>query len=115
MSFPTTVARLASAAGSNNATLVTRQRAKLWRVTGHNAAAAVRYLKLFNQATDPVPGTDTPFLTIALAASSAFNIGFDGLIFQSGLGYCLVTGAADSDNTAVTAADIVGLNLVFEK
>lgn len=114
MSFPTTVARLVSAANSNNATLVTRQRTKLWRVTGYNAAAAVRYLKLFNTAATPVPGTDTPFVTISLAASSAFNIGLDGLIFQSGLGYGLVTGSADSDNTAVTAADIVGLNLFYE-
>lgn len=114
MSFPNTVARLVSAAGSNNATLVSDKRTKLWRVTGYNAAAAVRYIKLFNLRVLPAPGTDTPFVTISLAPSAAFNIPFDGLTFQTGLGYGLVTGSADSDNTAVTAADIVGMNLLYE-
>lgn len=114
MSFPNTVARLLSAANSNNATLVSNQRTKLWRVTGYNAAAAVRYLKLFNKATTPAPGTDTPFMTISLGPTAAFNIPLDGLTFQTGLGYGLVTGSADNNNTAVTAADIVGLNLLYE-
>ena len=109
------VARLVSAAGTDNATLARTGPRLVRQITGHNAAAAVRYLKLYNKATAPTVGTDTPVMTIALAASLPFNIQFpeEGLYFSLGLGYGLVTAAADNSTAAVTAADIVGLNILY--
>lgn len=113
MDFPVTVSRIVSAANSNNATVAKDNRAKLFRTTGLNAAASTRYLKFYDKLTSPAVGTDTPKLTVALPASTAFSIDFGGLIFSNGLSYALVTGSADSDNTSVTAADILGLNVIF--
>lgn len=110
------VSRLPSAANSNNATVVKASAGWLFHINGHNAAAGVRYLKLYNKATAPTVGTDTPFLTLALPASSPFKFEFpnvNGLYFSTGIGFGLVTGAADNDNTAVTAADILGLNIMY--
>ena len=83
-------------------------------MSGYNANVAVRYLKFYNKATAPTVGTDTPVLTIALAPSAAFNITFPmGRYFATGIGYGLSTGSADNDTGALTAADIVGLNVNY--
>jgi hypothetical protein len=104
-------ARLLSAAGSDNATLVLARRVLVRTIIGYNAAAAARYLKIYDKATAPA-STDTPILTFYLPASTAFA--FD-LVHETavGLGYRLVTGSADNDANAVTAADILGLNIMY--
>lgn len=110
---PASVSRIPSAAGSTNATVAKASPGDLYMVTGYNAAAAVRYLKFYNKATSPTVGTDVPILTLALQASTAFNIKIDGLYFSAGIAYALTTGAADADTGALTAADIVGLNVIY--
>lgn len=107
--------RIVSAAASNNATSAKASAGELHATTGYNAAAATRYLKFYNKASAPTVGTDTPVLTIALPPTAAFHLTYPngGHYFSTGLAYALVTGSADSDNTAVTAADILGLNVVY--
>lgn len=58
-------------------------------------------------------GTDAPILTIALAPSKEFSIDFNiiGEYFSTGIGYGLTTGAPDADTGALTAGDIVGMNV----
>lgn len=106
------VARLISALNSDNAALVAAGPVRVSRIGGVNAAAAVRYLKLYNKAIAPA-STDTPFITIALAASVPFSADLGGLLFRSGFGYRTVTGNADNDATAVTAADLIGLYITY--
>lgn len=106
--------RIPSSAATNNATVAKASYGGLHVVTGYNNNAAIRYLKFFDKATAPVPGTDTPFLTITLPPTTAFGLNFDGLKFMNGIGYALVTGAGDADNTAVGAGDILGLNVCYE-
>lgn len=105
------VARLLSAAGSTNATVVKASAGRLYKVSGYNAAAAVRYLKFYNKATAATVGTDTPVVTIALAPSLPFDIDLLplGKYFSTGIGYATTTGSADADTAALTAADIVGM------
>lgn len=105
------VHRLISAAGSNNATNVSARKVKVRTIIGYNANAAARYLKLYDKATAPA-STDTPLFTFYLPASSAFAFDLDHET-ELGLGYRLVTGNADADDTAVTAADILGLNIAY--
>lgn len=113
-SFATAASRIVSSAATNNATVAKASAGQLKSIIGYNSNAAVRYLKLYNKATAPTVGTDTPVLTIPLAPSKDFNILFgDGFWFTTGIGYGLVTGSADSDNTAVGAGDILGLNLCY--
>jgi hypothetical protein len=96
---------------SNNALVV---QATPGRVTGGyaiNTNAAVRYLKLYNKATAPDPATDTPVMVIPLPPSVAVPLKFGaGLGFATGIGMLLVTGVANTNNTAVAANEIsVGL------
>lgn len=107
------VHRLPSAAGSTNATVVSTTPTRIHHINGHNAAAAVRYIKFYDQTGTPAE-TDTPKLTIALVASTPFQINFATPIeFTSGLAYRMVTGAADNSTAAVTSGDILGFNVVY--
>lgn len=111
---PSSVSRIVSAAASTNATSAKTSAGTLVGVIGYNAAAALRYLKLYDKASAPTVGTDTPKLTIAIPATTAFSIDFPrGLSFALGIAYALTTGSADADTGALTAADIVGLNVVY--
>ena len=72
-----------------------------------NAAAAIRYVKLYNKATAP-DQTDTPLLTILLPASSAANIiAPAGIDFTTGISIRATTGVADNDTGAPSANDVV--------
>jgi hypothetical protein len=109
---------LASAAASMNATVVKATPGKLYRVTGRNAAAAIRYIKFFNKATAPDPSADAATLmkyVIEIPASVPFDVDFGphGLDFSTGIGYVIVTGIAETDETAVTAADILILQALY--
>lgn len=106
--------RLLSAAATTNATSVKTSMGDLFRVRGHNASASARYLKLYNKATAPTVGTDTPVATYYLPPSSPFDIAFDTpLYFSTGLGFALTGAAVDSDTTAIAAGDILCLNIHY--
>lgn len=111
------VARLAAAAASINATVVKGSAGRLFSITGYNAAAAVRYLKVYNKATVPAPATDNALILAVyrLQPSAPFNIDFGdvGLNIAAGLSYALTTGTADTDATAVTAGDIEHMAITF--
>lgn len=105
--------RLLSAAGTTNATLIKDSWADLYKITGYNARASFSYLKLYNKASAPTVGTDVPVLTFALQASLPFSIDLPPLAFNLGLGYAFTTAAADADTGALTAADIVCMNVIY--
>lgn len=77
-----------------------------------NANAAVRYLHLYDKATAPTLSTDTPVLTISLAASSVqndINIGGDlGVTFANGISWAYTT-----DNIAIPATAGTSTELMF--
>lgn len=108
-------ARLVSAAASTNATVVKASAGRVYKINGYNASAAVKYLKLYNKATAPTVGTDAPVATFALKAADNFDIdlGSIGQYFATGIGYALTGAVADADTTALTAADVVGMNIWF--
>ena len=106
--------RLLSAANTVNATIVKASQGRVYKIRGLNAAAAVRYIKLYDKATAPA-ATDTPTHTFAVPASAVFDIDFGliGVSFTAGISYRLTTGAPDNDTGALTAADILGLNVMY--
>lgn len=110
---PASASRIPSAAATTNATVAKASAGVLHMISGYNAAAAVRYVKVYNKATAPTVGTDTPILTLAVPPSAAFAFDIGGLYFSTGIAYALTTGAADADTGALTLADIVGLNVVY--
>lgn len=95
-------------AATTNATLVKSTAGKVLGWYFANTTAAWVYVKLHNQATAPTAGTGV-IRTIAVppnGISQFFSEG--GVTFSVGIGMTVVGGAADSDNTAVTAAALVG-------
>jgi len=77
-----------------------------------NLGAATRYLKLYNKATAPTVGTDTPFMTIPIFTKKKIEIEINGGIpFSLGIGIGATVGVGDADNTAPGANEVVGLIL----
>lgn len=111
-SSATKSSRIASAAASTNATVAKASAGTLRRVTGYNAAAALRYVKFYDSAVSPTVGTTTIRKSIAIPATTAFSLEFDDY-FGQGIAYALTTGAADNDTGALTAADITNLNVDY--
>lgn len=107
-----TISRLLSAA-TTNATSVKGAAGQVFGWYLFNANAATRYLKLYNKASAPTVGTDTPVMTIPIPGGSAANVEFaNGIAFGTGIAFALTTGVADSDTGAVAANEIV-VNLLY--
>lgn len=102
------VAKLASAA-STNATSV---KASAGRVVGYsltNTTAAFKYVRLYNKATAPTVGTDSPVLVIGLPPNSTTACNQEGGIgFATGIAYAITGAVADLDATVTAANDVVG-------
>lgn len=110
----TTTSRIVSAAASTNATSAKATAGTLYSAKGYNAAASARYLKFYNKASAPTVGTDTPVLTIYLPATTAFALDWpNGRLFATGIAYALTTGSADADTGALTAGDVLALNIEY--
>ena len=107
--------RLLSSAATTNATLIKASAGRMFLIMGRNNAAAIRYLKFYNKASAPTVGTDVPVLTIALDASSRFEIDLNpyGQFFTTGIAFAITGALADNDTTAIAAADISALNAWF--
>lgn len=115
---PTSNSLLPSAAATINATTVKASAGRLYKVKGYNAKASVVYLKFWNKAASvPAPASDTALIVFSfpLKASEQFDIDLTpvGYAFATGIGYTISTGSANNDATAVLAADIVGLNVMY--
>ena len=111
---PSSISRIVSSANTTNATSAKASAGDVFFISAYNSNAAVRYLKLYNKASAPTVGTDTPVMTIALVPSTGFVLDLPSpLHFSTGIAYALTTGSADADSTAVGAADILGLNIGY--
>lgn len=99
-------------AASTNATSLKASAGQIYMITATNTNAAVRYLKLYNKASSPTVGTDTPVLVFAIPGGTAgagtnIPVPAGGLVFGTGIAFAITTGAADSDTGAVAANEII--------
>jgi len=82
-----------------------------WFLSNQNAA--VRYVKLYDKATAPTVGTDTPVMTIAIPGGASANVDFTkGIAFTLGIGFGITTAVADNSTASVAANEIV-VNLLY--
>lgn len=104
--------RVLSAATTNGA-LIKATPALLQGVTIHNTGT-IAFVKLYNKATAPTVGTDTPLMTIPVAATTgSVVISFPaGIVFETGLGIAITGAIGDSDTTSV-GANQVTVNLQY--
>jgi len=79
-----------------------------------NSAAAARFVKFYDNATAPTVGTDTPVMTIALAAAGQATVPYGpiGAEFLLGIGIGATQLIADADTTAPAANDVV-VNVIY--
>lgn len=98
-----------NAAATTNATLVKGSAGQVYGWSLSNASAAAKYVRLFNKATAPTVGTDTPAITIALAAGATVTFSAAaGVAYSLGIGYDITGANGDADATAVAANDVTG-------
>lgn len=111
---PNANARLLSSAATTNATSVKASPGNVFKIVGNNTVASKRYLKLYNKASAPTVGTDTPLETIVILASASFDFSFTaGMYFSTGIAFAITGAAADADTTTIGAGDIECLNISY--
>lgn len=100
-------------AATANATVVQGSASTLYSISVTNDSTSARYFKLYNKATAPT-SSDTPVWRLRIPPGGGAIETFPlGLVFGTGLGYRVVTGATDSDNTSVGLSEIF-INLSYK-
>lgn len=97
-------------AGTNNSTSVKGTPGQVYKVIACAGTAAAGIVKLYNKATAPTCGTDTPVAALSLPATLGACVDMPipvGAAFSLGIGFCMVTGPANTDNTAVALNQIL--------
>jgi hypothetical protein len=92
-------------AGSTNATQINAQPCYVGRIVVYNAAAAARFLKLYDISSGLVVGTTVPTITIGIGTLLTANVML-GYCFKNGLAIATTTLITDADATAVTLNDM---------
>lgn len=109
----TSTGRLISAASTNATSL----KASAGLVHGYslsNNGSSFAYLKLYNKASSPTVGTDTPVRTIMIPPEGGVERPLSvGIEFSTGIAYALTGGIADADTTAV-AANQISVNIDYK-
>lgn len=108
------------AANSNNATVLKAEPGGvLYTLACYSILATPVFLKFYNKATAPAPGTDNGLLVarfmvpgVAGNTGGGFNLSFPNGwggtgLFNAGLSFALVTGIGDTDNTSPAAASVL--------
>lgn len=108
--------RIPSSAATNNAALIAAGPHQVYFVIAYNTSTSLRFMKLYNRASGvPNPATDTPVVSLPIPPGGGIALDLNIAIglFPLGLAIALVQNAADNDNTAVAAGDIVGVNIGY--
>lgn len=101
-------------AASTNAVSVKTSAGGIYMISAGNNATSIAYVKLYNKASAPTVGTDTPFMTFMVPASNvtAVPIPSTGIALGTGIAIAITGGAAATDTTSV-AANQVQLNIAY--
>lgn len=101
---------------TTNANNVKASGGNLYSIIAIGLTSTVRYLKLYNKASAPTVGTDTPIMTIPVPANTqgaGVAIPFSmGVNFPLGIAIAITSGSADNDTGAVGAGDVI-VNLTY--
>lgn len=94
-------------AATTNAQVVTGASIRATLLQAINNGAGWAYLKLYNKGSNPVPGTDTPFLRIGIPPGGGSITAFEFAVGSAGLALVITGGSADNDTTAVAAGQVL--------
>lgn len=106
-----------NSAATTNATLIQAGKSILSSLLISNIGAAAAFVKLYDKATAPIPGTDVPILTIPVPAGGivALAVGDIGPPLELGLAFTITNLAADLDTTAVVAGQVKVIGNYFQQ
>ena len=80
---------------------------RLYFIQISNTSASARYIKIYDKATAP-DNNDTPKYTYAISGNQNIQMYLDeGVVFSNGISLRATAVAADNDNTAPGATDII--------
>lgn len=114
-----TPVRIVSAGASTNLTEIADSGGcRIVSIAGAVARTSAVYLKLYNAADGSVTvGTTTPYITLPLPAGGTNPTSFQfdvNQVFASGAcSLAMTTAVADNSTAALTAADVVGLTVIW--
>jgi hypothetical protein len=111
-----TAFRAINAASSTMATNVKTTSGLVYGYETCNAGSAAVYFRIFGLTTTPVPGTSTPTISKLLPAGSCQGFSSEvGITIPNGIGFDVTSGSlADSDGTAISAANQVTVQIYFK-
>lgn len=99
-------------ASSVNATSVKATAGAIYHISVFNSAATRVSLKIYNKASAPTVGTDSPIATFPIASNSGREISIPlGLPCSAGIAYAITANVGDTDATAVVLDDLNGFIL----
>lgn len=96
-------------AASNNATSLKASAGRVGWITASNTNATERWLKFYDKASAPTPGSDTvkqAFLIPGGSSGTNIPLPMMGMAFALGIAFAIVTGESNTDNTSVAAGEI---------
>lgn len=104
----------ATSTASTNATSVVAGQPSLQTLELTNTTATAAFFKLYDKASAPTVGTDSPVVTIPVPANSNVSHEYpDGLPFANGLAYAVTGAITDADTTSsVAGVKILGEYLI---
>lgn len=109
-----TVARI-KAAASTNATSVKASAGQIYGWAFYNNTTTAKYVKIYNKASAPTVGTDTPAFTIIVpggTAAAGTNVEFsNGIPLGTGVAYAITGLITDTDTTSTAVDDVTGVLL----
>jgi len=102
-----------SSAASTNATCLKNSPGTIYSLFIHNNSGSARYLRLYDKASAPVVGTDTPIAIIQVTPSVSKEMCLaHGITFRTGIAFALTNGGDLTNSTAV-AADAIHLHIDY--
>ena len=113
---PSKTFRIPSSVASTNASVVKASPGRVYKIVACNIAASYRYVKFYDKATTPVPGTDpvVSFRPLPPSSCASFDWSAIGMGFNAGIALAITTGVADTDTTAPSANDITAFEVDYE-
>lgn len=96
------------AAATTNATSVKATSGNVFELTLTNYSAAPKFVKLYDKASAPTVGTDSPIAVLEIAANATRQVEFGNLgkRLGTGIAYAITGAQAIADTTAVAAGDV---------
>ena len=101
-------------AASTTATSVTTKKTRLLGVSAQNSGSAAAYLRIYDKASAPVPGTDVPKIVFMVPPGGGLvsekNMAVE---FALGLAFAITSGGGNTNAGTVANANEVVVNLEY--